>query len=470
MKQDIYDSILFDSDSYKISMFLQYPPGTEIVHSYVESRGGKYDKTVFFGIQAYIKQYLMTPFTQEHIDFAAEFYAAHGEPFNKAGWEDMLADYNGFIPVRIRALREGTVTPLHTALVTIENIDPKYGWVTTHVETGLLRSNWYGTTVATQSWTIKQLIRRYLKATGDVAGLNFKLHDFGARGVSSKESAGIGGAAHLVNFLGTDTIFGVLTAMRYYNTDVCGFSIPAAEHSTITSWGKDREVDAYRNMVKTFGGDGKILAVVSDSYDIFEACRLWGTELKQDVIDSGATVVIRPDSGDPATVVLQCVEILAEKFGFTINHKWYNVLNNVRVIQGDGINYDSIEAILINLTNHGWSADNIAFGMGGALLQQVNRDTQEFAMKCSAIRINGKWQDVYKEPKTDSKKNSKRGRLTTVRLGEDFKTIRVEELPYWIDQGYVDALQTVYVAGKLFRDEKFEDIRALAEYYGDCIE
>lgn len=467
MKQEIYDSILFDSDSYKISMFLQYPPGTEIVHSYIESRGGKYDKTVFFGIQAYIKRYLMTPFTQEQIDFADKFYAAHGEPFNKAGWEEMLEAYGGYIPVRIRALKEGTVLPLRQCMATVENIDPRFGWVTTHVETGLLRPIWYGVTVATQSWTIKQLIRKYLEATGDVTGLNFKLHDFGARGVSSKESAGAGGAAHLVNFLGTDTIVGVLHAMQYYNADVCGFSIPAAEHSTITSWGKDREEDAYRNMVKTFGGDGKILAVVSDSYDIFNACRMWGDELKEEVKKSGATVVIRPDSGDPATVVLECVRILAEGFGYMTNDKGYKVLNNVRVIQGDGINYESIDEILMTLTNAGWSADNVAFGMGGALLQQVNRDTQQFAMKCSAIRINGKWQDVYKQPKTDSGKNSKRGRLTTVQNGSDFQTIRIEELADWINKGYEEALETVWVAGKLFRDENFADIRQRAEDFAE---
>lgn len=463
MKQEIYDSILFDSDSYKISMFLQYPPGTEIVHSYIESRGGKYDKTVFFGIQAYIKRYLMTPFTQEQIDFADKFYAAHGEPFNKAGWEEMLEAYGGYIPVRIRALKEGTVLPLHQCMATVENIDPRFGWSTTHVETGLLRAIWYGVTVATQSWSIKQLIRGYLEATGDVAGLNFKLHDFGARGVSSKESAGAGGAAHLVNFLGTDTIVGVLHAMQYYNADVCGFSIPAAEHSTITSWGKEREEDAYRNMIRAFGGNGKILAVVSDSYDIFNACRMWGDELKEEVKKSGATVVIRPDSGDPATVVLECVRILAEGFGYTVNAKGYKVLNTVRVIQGDGINYDTIDEILMTLTNAGWSADNVAFGMGGALLQQVNRDTQQFAMKCSAIRINGKWQDVYKQPKTDSGKNSKRGRLTTVQNGSDFQTIRIEELADWINKGYEEALETVWVAGKLMRDENFADIRQRAE-------
>jgi nicotinamide phosphoribosyltransferase len=465
MKQEIYDSVIFDTDSYKVSMHRQYPPGTEIVHSYIESRGGKYDQTVFFGLQAYIKKYLMTPFTQEQIDFAEKFYAAHGEPFNKAGWEGILRDYAGYLPVRIRALQEGTVLPLHNCMATVENIDPEYGWVTTHVETGLLRSIWYGVTVATQSWTIKQLIRLYLETTGDVAGLNFKLHDFGARGVSSKESAGAGGAAHLVNFLGTDTIVGVLHAMQYYNADVCGFSIPAAEHSTITSWGKDREEDAYRNMIRTFGGNGKILAVVSDSYDIFNACRMWGNELKQEVLESGATVVIRSDSGDPATVVLQCVEILGEGFGYTVNAKGYKVLNTVRVIQGDGINYDSIEAILVNLVNHGWSADNVAFGMGGALLQQVNRDTQQFAMKCSAIRIMGKWQDVFKQPKTDSGKNSKRGRLTTVEKDKEFKTIRIEELEGFLDLGWKEALDTVFVAGKLLRDENFQDIRDRAESY-----
>lgn len=243
-------------------------------------------------------------------------------------------------------------------------------------------------------------------------------HDFGARGVSSAESAGIGGASHLVNFMGSDTVEGILLANHYYMENMAGLSIPAAEHSTIGAWGRNKEVEAYRNMLNKFAKPGAIVAVVSDTYDIYEACeKHWGTTLKDQIVASGATVVIRPDSGDPATVVLKCLQILDEKFGSTVNTKGYKVLNYVRLIQGDGVNRDSIVEILDTINNAGYSTTNIAFGMGGALLQQVNRDTQKFAYKCSAVEKDGEWMDVYKDPITDPGKRSMAGRLDTTYQG-----------------------------------------------------
>jgi nicotinamide phosphoribosyltransferase len=326
--------------------------------------------------------------------------------------------------------------------------------------------------VATISWHARQTIRQFLERTSDdpEGQLPFKLHDFGARGVSSAESAALGGAAHLVNFMGTDTVSGVLAARAHYGEPMAGYSIPAAEHSTITSWGREHEVDAYRNMLRQFARPGAIVAVVSDSYDIFHAIREhWGRTLREDVIRSGATVVIRPDSGDPVAVVHQCLELLDEAFGHTLNRKGYRVLNHVRVIQGDGINPTSIRAILERITSAGYATDNLAFGMGGALLQQLNRDTQKFALKCSAARIDGQWIDVYKDPVTDKGKQSKRGRMTLARHPQTgaWRTVTLPaaaasmtELP--LPEGHVDALQTVWEDGRLLVDQRFADIRARA--------
>lgn len=446
-------SIILNTDSYKVSMFKQYPAGTTGVYSYIESRGGRYDETVFFGLQAFIQEYLIEPITQADIDIADEILTAHGEPFNRAGWEHILAKHNGFLPVVIKAVPEGTVVPVKNVLATIENTDPECYWLTTYLETAILRAVWYPTTVATQSWHIKQIIKDYLEKTGDVSTIDFKLHDFGARGVSSLESAGIGGAAHLVNFMGTDTVAGILFARKYYGAGICGFSIPAAEHSTITSWGRDNEVDAYRNMLKQFGGQGKILAVVSDSYDIFNAAaKLWGEELKDEVIASGATVVIRPDSGDPVTINSRLIEILGQKFGYTVNSKGFKVLNHVRMIQGDGVNELSIRSILGAFMAAGWSADNIAFGMGGALLQQIDRDTQRFAMKCSSAKINGEWVPVQKDPVTDTGKKSKAGRVTLYKNREGEFFSGVEDWPQ-------SELKTVFMDGAAFNKQTFEQVR-----------
>ncbi len=472
-------NLLLNTDSYKVSMFCQYPVGTTGVYSYIEARGGRYDQTVFIGLQAFIKEYLLDPITQADIDIAAEIYAAHGEPFNREGWEYILNEKGGFLPVVIRAVPEGTVVPVKNVLCVIENTDPNCYWLTTWLETALLRAVWYPTTVATQSWNIKQVIKQFLEQTGDPESINFKLHDFGARGVSSQESAALGGMAHLVNFMGTDTVSGILAAREYYGAGIAGFSIPAAEHSTITSWGRDKEVEAYRNMLVRFARPGSLVAVVSDSYDIFNAAEnLWGGELRDEVVNSGATVIIRPDSGDPEAVCVKLIQILGDKFGYTVNSKGYKVLNNVRIIQGDGVNENTIRCILGHFKVLGWSADNIAFGMGGALLQGINRDTQEWAMKCSAMSkevdnnevwqgagINPRktvWFNVQKDPATQSSKKSKAGRVTlyTNEAGEYVSGIDSEQPKAWSDRPWTIALRDVYRDGKLLIDVTFDEVRA----------
>jgi len=458
-------NLLLMSDSYKYSQFNQYPQGTEIVRSYIESRGGEWDLTVMFGLQSFIKEYLSKPITQEMIDEAETLILAHGEPFNREGWEYVLNELDGYIPLRIKAVPEGTVLPYLNVLAVVENTDPKCGFVTSFFETPLLRAVWYGTTVATNSFESKKMILEALQETGTPEDINFKLHDFGARGVSSGESAMLGGMAHLVNFMGTDTVEALVGAMKYYNaTGPIGISIPAMEHSTVTSWGRENEADAYRNMLKLNGKPGAPIAFVSDSYDIFNACsNIWGKELKQEVLDSGAIVVVRPDSGDPATVVVKCLRLLEKEFGSVRNEKGYRVLNNVRVIQGDGIDHVSIRSILYNVQMAGFSLDNVAFGQGGALLQQINRDTLKFAMKCSAIRVNGEWRDVFKDPITDKGKVSKKGQVT---LYTNAKGEFLSEQEGYIDsQGnwsWSEALVTVFENGKVLNETNFDEIRARA--------
>lgn len=454
---------ILNTDSYKVSHWLQYPPGMDAMHSYIESRGGVYERTVFFGLQAVIKEHLQRPVTIADIEEAREIFAAHGEPFNEAGWRYIVERHGGLMPVHIRAVPEGTVVPVLNVLATIESTDPKCFWIASYLETLLLRV-WYPTTVATISWHIKRLIRRFLAETSDdgEAQLPFKLHDFGARGVSSHESAGLGGLAHLVNFKGTDTVAALTAGRRYYNEPMAGFSIPAAEHSTITAWGREREADAYRNMITQYGKPGAVFACVSDSYDVYAAVEhLWGERLRQQVIDSGATLVVRPDSGNPPDVVEKCAVLLDRAYGSSINSKGFKVLNHVRLIQGDGVNPTSIREILERLKTTGFAADNIAFGMGGALLQQLNRDTQQFAMKCSAARIDGRWIDVYKDPVTDPGKVSKKGRLDLVR---DAATRQYRTRPLGESEpSAASELVDVFRNGKLLRDWTLAEVRERSE-------
>lgn len=775
-------NLILNTDSYKASMFVQYPPNTTSVYSYVESRGGKYGETVFFGLQAFIKEYLLNPITQQDIDEAEEIWTAHGEPFNKEGWQYILDNHNGFMPVRIKAVPEGTVVPTHNVLVTIENTDPKCFWLTTYLETSLLRAIWFPTTVATNSHEIKKIIAKYLTETGgSLDGLPFKLHDFSKRGVSSYESSMIGGMAHLVSFMGTDTISAVVGMKKYYNsTAVAGFSIPASEHSISTSWGPHNEETYASHMIDTFSKDHNVVAMVSDTYNLFNFLDILGTTLNDKITNLGKnnkTLVVRPDcydseteiytengwikfenltdekvaqvsdtgalsfvkpikkvaqhysgkmfhftsikgtldamvtpdhrmvwsnksgkmsvtaantikmdtnkyfirsaslnnemgprsltpherlliafqadgsypsggysdgdkcadyitlrwnfakkrkadrliniaeqcqyefsvhrepsrienyniyvrvprntiisktfdwvnantksakwcqefieevshwdatrrsdfrykfdttvkevcdvvfdvatlagygckkainvdnrsekfsdvhtlhirtanntingqsvikteidydgmvycvtvpsgmilirrngatlvsgnSGDPCVIPVQTIEKLMQHFGYTVNDKGYKLLPSyIRVIQGDGVNVQSIETILSNMKEKGICADNIAFGMGGAMTQIVNRDDQKFAMKASAVCIDGKWVDIFKDPITDHGKKSKKGKLALVKTDGKYTTVSEE---YADINGMETLLQTVYNNGKLYNETTLSQVR-----------
>jgi nicotinamide phosphoribosyltransferase len=275
--------------------------------------------------------------------------------------------------------------------------------------------------------------------------------------------------AHLVNFMGTDTAEALVGVMEYYNTDeVVGFSIPASEHSTITSWGRENEAKAFENMIDQFAGPGKLYACVSDSFNIYEAVGdLWGTVLKDKIIASGGTLVVRPDSGDPTTVPIEVLEILLEKFGYTVNSKGFKVLPpHIRVIQGDGINEASLPIILDNMIAAGISVDNIAFGMGGGLLQAWNRDTLKYAMKASAIKgADGVWKGFAKDPVTDHGKKSKQGRLALVKeagfgVAEYIRTVPEDYL--WEFEAK-NLLRPVFKNGVILIEDTFEAIRERAK-------
>lgn len=447
-----------DVDSYKLSHYLQYLKGTTNISSYLGTRDGP-EEIVYFGLNMWLKDVLDTETTGHDVENLKQFAVAHGLSFN----DDIYQLIYKPLPVRVQALPEGTIVRPGIPMVQLTNTDPRFPWLTSFLETSLLRAIWYPTTVATNSRECKKVIKHYMEKTcDDLSGLPFKLHDFGFRGVSSYESGCIGGLAHLVNFMGTDTMGALRYARKFYGEDMAGFSIPAAEHSTITSWGRDREVDAYSNMVDQFGKG--LYAVVSDSYDIYGACeKLWGSELKFKVEASGGTLVVRPDSGDPLIVILKVLDILGDKFGWTINSKGYRVLPScLRVIQGDGVNRQAIRSILGKMMIHGWSAENIAFGMGGALLQAVTRDDLSFAMKGSASSNDGgkTWTGFSKDPITQSSKKSKAGRLAVYNVHGEFKTIDEGTAPFDSAKNY---LQDTWVDGKLLIDPTLKEIRIRAE-------
>ncbi|MDB5091197.1 MAG: nicotinate phosphoribosyltransferase [Mucilaginibacter sp.] len=466
------ENLILLADAYKYAHHKFYYPGTTKIYSYLESRGGMFNETIFFGLQYFLKEYLQGPaFTQQDLDEADGFLQqvfGRNDVFDKAKFQYILDKYNGHLPVKIKAVTEGTAVPTSNVLMTIENTDPECYWLTNFLET-LLMQVWYPCTVATLSNQIRKVVTRFYSETaseGAEAGIDFVLNDFGFRGVSSVESAKIGGAAHLINFSGSDNLAGSGMAINYYNAQkVYGLSIPATEHSICTLLGQEGELEIFKHVLRSFPTG--TIACVSDSYNIFKACKeYWGTELRDEILNREGTLVIRPDSGDPIVTLLKIFEILFETFGFTTNTKGYKVLPpQVRVIQGDGVNYAEIINIYNALKANDISAENLVLGMGGALLQKVDRDTQKFALKCSSAVINGREVAVEKSPTemdangniTTSFKKSKGGRLKLVKINGIFKTVNQQD-----HLDLVDELHTVFENGELVNTITFEQVRANA--------
>lgn len=464
-------NIITLTDSYKFTHHKMYPADTTAVYSYFESRiGATFEDTVFFGLQYLIKEYLVgAVVTRDKIEAAAELSAQHfgrEDVFNRPMWEYILHEFDGRLPVRIKAVPEGSPIPVNNVLMTIENLGGAIcAPLTNHLET-LLTHVWAPSTIASLSRKCKEFMLEFLHRTSDNpdAAISFQLHDFGMRGVSSMESAGIGGAGHLINFLGTDTVIALETAINYYNADpgTLGFSIPATEHSVMTARGSNGEAEVVAQLLKEYPTG--LLAMVSDSYNIEHFIdNIIGKQFKEQIINRRGKVIVRPDSlrfdrDTPEEQMVWILECLWKNFGGTINSKGCRVLHpNIGAIWGDGINAEGIRKILVSVELAGFSTENVAFGMGGGLLQKINRDTQRFAFKCSAQERSGEWIDIAKKP-LDFSKASKPGRLKLIKDGGDYKTVS-------IDQDGRDILVTVFETGELVKEYSFDEVRKNAKIF-----
>jgi nicotinamide phosphoribosyltransferase len=445
----ITNNVTIKCDSYKTTHheFLE-KLDVKYVHSYLEARSGKNEineinKIIFFGLKPILKWFEEHPVTKEMIDSGEKFIDEHiGKGiYNRKGWEHILYKHDGKLPIVIKAILEGTEVPVSNVLLTVENTDPECAWVVGHIETFIMQV-WYTCTVATISKQVKELCLKYLIETDDdytkdtqitfdkFMHLNVMLNDFGERGVSSMESAGLGGMAHLTCFSGTDNIQGICYAKEIYGAKMPGVSVRATEHSIMTAKGESGEKD----VIDTVIGKDEFVSVVLDSYNIIKAVEYLVTKYDE---NRKTKIVIRPDSGNPITVIGKILEVLVEcakkkHLNIQTNKKGYRKLpNNIGIIWGDGLDLVVIKEILDFLKSNNWSASNIVFGMGGGLLQKINRDTFSFAFKTSSniIGNNGQWTDVYKNP-TDingkpTGKTSKKGRqMLNYCDNNEFKTVK----------------------------------------------
>jgi nicotinamide phosphoribosyltransferase len=405
-------NFVLESDSYKYSHIPEvYPEGAEALHSYLSARV-KGSRVVQFGPSMWIKKKLLAPITKAMIDEAEELMELHIGPdsFDRGFWEYILNKYNGYIPVTIRGLPEGTVTSSYDTLLTVQCDDPRVFPLSQFIEASLQSDLWYTTTIATNDLENYEVAKSHFDLFSDNPGmLPFMLHDFGARGATCEEQRQLGGAAHLVFFQGSDNISGIRAANLFYQCKMAGFSVRATEHSIQCAYGPDGQEDYLRRVLDAHLKPGSIVSIVLDGYNVWREAELLCTKFRDRILQSGGKVVFRPDSGDMFEVIPRLLDMLAAAFGYTVNSKNKKVLNSVGIIQGDGIDKTTFMLLMQKVVSLGYAPENVLMGSGGGLLQKVNRDTLKFAQKASAIKINGVWVDMFKDPITDPGKKSKTG-------------------------------------------------------------
>jgi len=479
-------SLICRIDSYKFSHPYAYPDDLDLnggkiigMTSYGTARVPGHQTIVPAGMQILAKRYLSQTITMADVDAAEAFAIAHfGRPlFARAAWEKVVTQYGGHLPLTIRAVPEGTPIRGGHAIYTVTVLDDEdLFWMSAGFETMIQRGIWYPTTIATMDYEIKREIKRFYDISGgDMTLLPFALHDFGGRGVTCAEQAEIGGAAHLFNFMGSDTVEGVLAANFFYKCDMAAFSVYATEHSIQCSFGGGRE-DAIKYIkhqlrkAKELGVG--IVSIVLDGYDVYREAEICCTDLKQDIIDCGAKVVFRPDSGDMLEVVPRILKLQAATFGTEAVEGMFGVtyqrIKHVGIIQGDGVDHMAIKTLLGNIIATGFAASCVIFGSGGALLQKVNRDTFKFAQKACAILVrhedgSEEWIGIAKNPVTDPGKKSQEGVLTLVRsrMNNEYMNARLDLGP--LDAEWIDQHKLVYHLGQLYNETTLTEIRLRLE-------
>lgn len=478
-------------DFYKIAHRAMYPTGTEYVYSTWTPRASRMKgvtEVVWFGGQAFFKEYLIDMFNEHFFNRPkAEVIAEYvriikftlGDQNPETKHLEELHDL-GYLPLLIKALPEGTIVPLRVPVMTIQNTDPRFFWLTNFVESLASSELWQPSTSATIAREYKRLLDRYQKETSDadMAWFTaFQGHDFSMRGMSSLRSSILSGMGHLTSFVGTDTIPAIAAAEYYYGANIekelVGTSVPATEHSIQCAYGDDMK---YLKRMLTEVHPSGIVSIVSDGYDLWDVLTRVVPALKEDIMARkggpvGDKVVIRPDSGDPVKIVCGdmyakkgtpehkgAIQLLWETFGGTVNAKGYKQLDShIGLIYGDAITLRRAEEIMQILKDKGFASTNVVFGIGSYTYQYNTRDTFGFALKSTACVINGDEKMIFKDPKTDDGiKKSQKGCVAVtadLRLVDGLTLLEVETM------AMKNLLQPVFKDGKLLVNQTFSEIR-----------
>jgi nicotinamide phosphoribosyltransferase len=416
-------NLMYHTDFYKIGHKDQYPTGTTNVYSVWTARNTKYaatepGKVVHFGIKYYLTK--LESFSQwffnltmdelyDELDEYKTFLSSKlGTDIDVSHWETLW--YHGKLPLRIKSVKEGEQYDIQTPLVTIENTEPEFFWLTNFIETSMSATLWQGSVSATIAREIRVVLEKAYKGMTDEekSFIDYQAHDFSYRGMSSDESAIVSGMAHLTQFTGSDTIPAIKMYNEMYDNNK-GVSVIATEHSVMCAYGKDNEPETYRTLLEN--NPTGLFSIVSDTWDYFNVLDVILPSMK-DVIESrDGKLVIRPDSGNPEEIIIKSLHKFKEHFSYRLDSTGRIVFNKVGLIYGDGMTIEVIKSIIARMKSEGFSVLNIVFGVGSYTYQYNTRDTYSFAMKATSVVIDDEVRDIIKDPKTDPGKKSLTGRF-----------------------------------------------------------
>lgn len=474
------------TDFYKTDHRRQYPKGTEKVYSNLTARISRVpgvDHVVVFGIQYFLKDYLGRRFEESFFkkpkQQVLDHYRRRMDTSLGAGainTEHLAALHDlGFLPLKIKALREGTLCPLRVPLLTITNTHDEFGWLPNFLETILSNTLWHPITSATIAYQYRKLLDDYAGRTSDMPEfVDWQGHDFSMRGQTSFESSLVSGAAHLTSFRGSDTIPAIDWLENFYAADaskeLIAGSVPATEHSVMCLGGQETEYETYKRLLTEVYPKG-LVSIVSDTWDYWHTLNTTVRALKDTIMNRDGKLVIRPDSGDPVKILCGdpeapltspafngTVELLWHIFGGTVNSKGFKQLDpHIGVIYGDSITLDRCHQIVSRLKEKGFASTNVVFGIGSYTYQYVTRDTFGFAMKATYGVINGRPLEIFKDPLTDGGvKKSAKGLLRVDYNAENELVLRECVTPEEEDGG---ELKTVFLNGRITESHTLSEIR-----------
>ena len=475
-------------DGYKVDHRRQYPDGTSLIFTNFtprKTRRPEADSVVFFGLQYFIKEYLIRQWNEfffrkpkdEVLTAFTRRIGAYLGP-NAVGNQHVAELHDlGYLPISIMALPEGSLAPLRVPQLVINNTDDRFFWLTNYLETILSTTLWGACTSATTAFYFKRLLTRYaMETVGDTSFVPWQGHDFSFRGMFGLEAARMSGAAHLTCFTGTDTIPAIDFLEEYYgaNSDreIIGGSVAATEHSVMCAGGMEDELGTFRRLISEIYPAG-IVSIVSDSWDFWRVMTEFTVTLKDLILARDGKVVFRPDTGDPVLIVCGdpdapagtpeskgAIQCLWDVFGGSVTAQGYRVLDpHVGLIYSDSITMERAEAICEGLKAKGFATTNIVFGIGSFTYQYVTRDTDGYAAKATFAVVQGTDREIFKAPKTDDgTKRSAKG-LTAV-LKDTQGRYYLKDQATWAEVNDC-ALRRVFHNGQLENEQTLAEIRAL---------